>query len=135
MIKLGKLSLEQLETCDFRLQDLIHRVASEAPSHLDFSVLCGYRNQADQTMAYLRGNSKAQWPNSKHNRSPSLAVDLAPYPIDWNDTYRFARLMGFVECIAWQMKLGERIRFGHDFNGNGRHDDKFVDWPHLEIVE
>lgn len=134
MITLGKKSLAHLSTCDARLQDFIHRLAAEAPPHLDFSVLCGHRGEEEQEDAYRRGLSKVRWPNGKHNRVPSLAVDIAPYPIDWNDVFRFARLMGFAECVAWQMGLGDKIRFGHDFNRSGRTDDKFVDWPHVELI-
>ena len=133
-IKLGKLSQSRLETCDARLQDLIWKVATEAPPHLDFQVICGHRDEAAQRAAFKTGASKVLWPNSKHNGSPSMAVDIAPYPIDWTDRFRFARLQGFIECIAWQMGLGERIRFGHDFNRSGKTDDAFVDWPHIELI-
>ena len=41
-----------------------------------------------------------QWPDSKHNSIPSLAVDLAPYPIDWSDLYRFHELAGRMLQVA-----------------------------------
>jgi peptidoglycan L-alanyl-D-glutamate endopeptidase CwlK len=133
-IILGPTSQRHLETCDPRLQDLIWRAAAEAPKHLDFSVLCGHRGKAEQEEAYRTGRSTTQWPHSKHNRTPAIAVDIAPYPIDWNDAWRFARLMGFVENVALRMQLA--IRFGHDWDGDGRiAEERFRDWPHLELIE
>jgi peptidoglycan LD-endopeptidase CwlK len=123
-------SKEKLATCDARLQ----RILNEAIKYRDFSVLCGHRNKEDQEEAYRTGNSTQRWPNSKHNSLPSKAVDIAPYPIDWSDSARFARLVGFIEYIAMSMSI--RIRWGGDWNGNMRtKDEKLVDMPHIELVE
>ena len=51
-----------------------------------------------------------QYPNSKHNKLPSKAVDVAPYPIDWNDPDRFYHFAGYVRGIAEGM--GIKIRWG-----------------------
>ena len=85
-------------------------------------------------MAFLRGNSKVQFPNSKHNSLPSLAVDAAPYPIDWNDKKRFALFAGFVLGIA--ATKGIRLRWGGDWNMNYiTLDNRFDDLPHFELVQ
>lgn len=124
------LSLAHLRTCDARLQSILNKVIE----HYDFTVLCGHRGQTEQDAAFAAGKSKVRWPNSKHNSLPSKAVDIAPYPIDWKDTTRFARLMGHVERVANEQ--GIRIRLGLDFNGNGRSDDeRFLDFPHVELVD
>lgn len=64
---------------------------------------------------------------------PSLAVDIVPYPIDWNDLERFKTLAAVVmECAKQE---GVKLRHGADWNGNGRTDDeRFHDWPHFELV-
>lgn len=130
MPKLSKLSEQRLATCDPRLQKLL-RAAIES---VDFTVLCGYRNADEQEDAYRSGRSKVQYPNSKHNTMPSSAVDVAPYPIDWRDTARFARLAGYIERVAHEQ--GIRIRWGGDFDEDGATaDEKFIDMPHLELVE
>jgi hypothetical protein len=130
MPSFSKRSRSRLETCDERLQELL----SEAIKQVDFSVLCGFRNEADQEAAYVEGASTKQWPDSKHNRSPSPAVDVAPYPVDWNDPARFARLFGYIERIAHEK--GIKIRWGADWNQNWRtKDERLVDMPHIEIVE
>jgi len=123
------LSARRLATCDERLQKLLR----EAIKHVDFTVLCGHRTREDQEDAVRTGASTLQWPNSKHNQSPSMAVDVAPFPIDWNDTARFARLFGFIEHIALQQDI--QVRWGGDWNANWRtKDERLVDMPHIEIV-
>ena len=54
-------------------------------------------------------------PKNKHNaEEPELskAVDVAPYPIDWNDKERFYYFAGVVMGIAIQM--GIPLRWGGD---------------------
>lgn len=130
MPKFSKLSEQRLATCDSRLQKLL-RAAIE---HVDFTVLCGYRNEEEQEDAFRRGASTKHYPDSRHNTLPSSAVDIAPYPVDWKDTARFARLVGYIERIA--QEHGIRIRWGGDFDGDGYTvDEKFIDMPHIELVE
>jgi len=126
----GKRSRDALASCDRRLQDILN----EAIKTHDFAVLCGFRDEFEQNKAVAEKRSTKVWPNSKHNSYPSRAVDIAPFPIDWSDTARFARLVGYIERIAFEQ--GKRIRWGGDWNGNGRtKDERFVDMPHLELVD
>lgn len=123
-------SLAHLRTCDARLQSILNEVIK----YTDFTVLCGHRGQKEQAEALAAGKSKVGWPNSKHNSLPSKAVDIAPYPIDWNDEVRFARLMGHVERVANEQ--GIKLRFGLDFDGDGwSSDERFLDFPHIELVD
>ena len=134
MARLSKLSEGRLATCHPKLQRLLREVIRRVPDELDFTVLCGHRGQAEQTAAYLARppRSTKPWPESLHNALPSLAVDIAPHPIDWEDPARFARLVGWVECIAAELAI--KIRWGGDWNGNGRtNDERLVDLPHLEL--
>lgn len=125
----SKLSEQRLSTCAQPLQDLLR----EAIKHVDFTVLFGYRGKDEQDDAVRTGASTKVWPTSRHNVMPSMAVDIAPYPIDWKDTARFARLFGFIERIA--QEKGIKIRWGADWNGNYRtKDERLVDMPHIELV-
>jgi hypothetical protein len=125
----GKTSKERLETCHPLLQEILN----EAIKYVDFSVLCGERGEAEQEAAVESGASKLNYPDSKHNSSPSLAVDVAPYPIDWDDIKRFAFLQGILIGIA--MQKGIKVRSGVDWDSDGDiTDHKFMDWPHLELV-
>lgn len=130
MPTLSKLSLEKLQTCDKRLQKLITEVAKT----YDCTVTCGHRNETDQTEAFRSGASKLRFPNSKHNSFPSKAVDVVPYPVDWQDTNRFYHFAGFVLAKAEQLDI--KIRWGGDWDGDlNFREEKFRDLPHLELVD
>jgi peptidoglycan LD-endopeptidase CwlK len=108
-------------------------VLKRAITRYDFTVLCGHRTKEEQNDAFERGASKLRWPQSKHNKTPSLAVDIAPFPIDWGDLQRFRELAAIILDEA--AKLNIKLRWGGDFNMNGKPDDKFIDMPHFEILE
>lgn len=100
----------------------------------DCAIIIGHRGEADQNEAFEQGHSKEQWPNSKHNKQPSLAVDALPSPIDWGDKIRMYHFAGFVLAIAEM--LGIKIRWGGDWNRNlNFKDQRFQDLVHFEIVE
>lgn len=95
-------------------------------------------------MALAQGTTKKPWPSSKHNASPSLAVDVVPYPVLWPDKapagrereLLFARMylfIGYVRGIAKGM--GISVRCGADWDGDFEVDDQtFHDLPHVELV-
>ncbi|MBV6514154.1 MAG: hypothetical protein FMNOHCHN_03744 [Ignavibacteriaceae bacterium] len=118
---LGKKSWNKLKTCDERLQKLVEEVSKR----MDITVLCGFRGEEDQNKAFAEKKSKLQFPDSKHNKLPSLAVDIAPYPIDWNDIKQFEAMCDLVEDTAHD--LGIKIRLGRDFS--------FKDYPHVELID
>lgn len=120
MAKFGKTSLKRLQDLDSDLREILE----EAIKIMDFSVLCTFRTKEAQNKAFNEGKSKLQYPESNHNTKPSLAVDVAPYPIDWEDLNRFERLCGIIEGIA--LMKGIKIRMGRDFS--------FNDYPHIEKV-
>lgn len=128
MPKFGKASTEELATAHPALQSLFNEVIK----HYDCSVLEGHRNKARQDAAVKSGASKTPWPRGKHNQVPSLAVDVAPYPIDWNDLKRFYHFAGFVKGVA--LGLGLRIRWGGDWDGDHDFKDQsFNDLVHFEL--
>jgi peptidoglycan L-alanyl-D-glutamate endopeptidase CwlK len=138
----SKRSLKELETCH---PDLV-RLCNEAIKYYDFSVNQGWRGKEEQEAAFKAGNTQLRYPNSKHNKTItviedgetkeipcSLAIDVLPYPLDWHDTERFIYMHGIFEVCAQQ--LGIKIRHGTDWNMNNRmKDEKFRDYPHIELV-
>ncbi len=129
MPSLSEKSVEKLYQCHPDLRKLV----AEVVKHYDITVICGHRNEADQTQAVRTGHSKVNFPNSKHNSTPSLAVDIIPFPVDWNDRNRFFYLAGIVKACA--NSLGIKIRWGGDFNQDQNFkNDSFVDLPHFELV-
>lgn len=126
----SKSSTERLYTCDPRLIDLFHQVVK----HYDCTIIQGHRDMQTQNKYFSDGKSKVVWPNSKHNPSPSKAVDVAPYPLDWNDKERFYHFAGYVTALADVKGLG--IRWGGDWDGDFDFNDQhFNDLVHFEIVD
>jgi|TARA_R100000742_G_C4256748_1_gene74616 hypothetical protein len=120
----------KLYSCDERLVELFNEVVK----NFDCTIIEGHRGQRAQDEAYNRGNSKVKFPNGKHNKSPSIAVDVAPYPVDWDDRDRFHYFGGYVLGIA--EKMGLNIRWGGDWNQDTKtKDNKFDDLVHFEIKE
>ncbi len=130
MRKFGKRSLENLKECHPKLQLLM----TEVLKVMDVSIIEGHRPKAEQDKAFHAGKSKLKWPNSKHNKKPSLAVDVVPYPVDWKDTARFYYMCGVIKACAFN--LGINIRLGADWDGDNEFKDQtFHDLPHVELVE
>ena len=128
MPKFSDSSLVRLKTCHPDIQ----KVFTEVIKYVDCTITCGTRNEADQTEAFRTGKSKVKFPNSKHNASPSTAIDVVPYPVDWNDTKRFYYFVGFVLGIA--RSLGVELRTGGDWDGDfDIKDQNFFDLPHFEL--
>lgn len=123
-------SLNKLVTCDPKLQ----QVFAAAIRVYDFTVLHGIRSEEEQNQLFAEGKSKLQYPKSKHNSRPSKAIDVAPYPVDFNDTKRFYYLAGVVKGIA--ASLGIKIRWGGDWDSDGDFkDNTFQDLCHFELVD
>lgn len=100
-------------------------ILNKAAELTDFEVICGHRGEKEQNQAYDDGKSKLKYPLSAHNVIPSMAVDLAPRPIDWSNKEAFCHLAGIVLGIAHQM--GVTVKWGGDWKS-------FKDYPHYEIV-
>lgn len=130
MPKFGKRSKEKLSECHPDLQ----RLFNEVIKHIDCSILEGYRDEKTQNEYFRQNKSKLKFPNGKHNTSPSRAVDVAPYPIDWSDRNRFYHFGGLVRGIAATM--GIKLRWGGDWDGdNNFKDQSFHDLPHFELED
>ena len=128
MPRFGTRSRNALHSCDERLV----KVFNEVIKTVDCAVLEGHRDKDKQNKYYKEGKTKLKYPLGRHNEVPSRAVDVVPYPIDWNDRERFHLFAGFVLGIAKSM--GINLRWGGDWNQNWFVDDnKFDDFPHFEL--
>lgn len=124
----GKTSQANLATCHPDLQ----RLANEVIKHVDHSITCGHRGQVEQHRAFVEGKSKLDWPKGEHNKLPSNAIDVAPYPLDWNDAEAFTLLAGIYYGVAAMM--GINIRLGADWDGDlNIREHSFKDRPHIEL--
>lgn len=136
----GKKSSQRLDQCCPELR-LIFKKALEI-SDQDISILCGHRDEADQTAAFNAGKYQLKFPESKHNSLPSRAVDAVPYPVDWHNEADFVALAETVFKAAELLGLPiygpdspHGLRWGGDWDGDGsRTDQNFDDLPHFEWV-
>lgn len=136
MASYGEKSRRNLNTCHIDLQVLFEAVIEE----WDNSVLEGHRPQAAQDKYFNEGKSKVKWPDGKHNKTPSEAVDVAPYPIDWKDRERFVAfgcyVLGVADALHKAGKMKHRVRWGGDWDHSTREltPQSFMDLPHFELV-
>jgi len=126
----SKESARKLAECDERLQRVFNKVIEV----IDCTILEGHRPKHLQDLAFLNGNSRVQWPKGKHNKLPSMAVDVAPCPIEWRNRERWVYFAGIVLGVA--AGLGVKLRWGGSFDrDNDLTNDDFIDMPHFEIDE
>lgn len=136
MPKFSQSSFSKLSTCHSDLQALFFEVIK----FFDCQILEGFRNEEDQERAFASGNTQLHWPHGKHNKKPSMAVDVAPYPIDWKNAKRDYWFAGYVMGIAQKLKdegkMTHAVRFGGDWNSDKNIDNEnFKDLSHFELVE
>jgi peptidoglycan L-alanyl-D-glutamate endopeptidase CwlK len=153
---LGPTSRAKLATVDPRLQAIVER-AIELTT-VDFMVLEGARTQKRQYELYAKGRSVAElrkagvpmsvlaqpreakvtWVlKSNHFVDPKTgfgrAVDLVPYPVDWNDTSKFNEISKAMFAAA--KELGDKLRWGADWDQDGNPRERGeTDSPHFELV-
>ncbi|AWH14575.1 hypothetical protein [Aeromonas phage 13AhydR10PP] len=126
-VKLGSRSVERLNTINPTLRAVVLRAFETMP--FDITVIEGIRTKERQRELVASGASLTM--NSKH--LTGNAVDLAPYPVDWNNKARFNLMADHVLAAAKEM--GVRIRWGGDWNMNGEwKDERFYDGPHFELL-
>ena len=61
---------------------------NEVIKYFDCTLIQGHRGEEEQNKYFDEGKSKVRYPNGRHNARPSNAVDVVPYPIDWDATDR-----------------------------------------------
>ena len=132
----SKLSKSRLNTCHEDLQKIFNIVILQ----FDNSILRGHRNKTKQTEVFKAGKSQVEWPNSKHNKSPSMAVDAVPYPVNYKDRERFVYFAGYVMGVADMLcnegVIKHGLRWGGDWDDDTEvKDNSFDDLAHLELVE
>lgn len=140
MFSFGQHSITQIET----LHPDLKRICEIVIQRHDFRVQQGFRGEKEQNEAVAKGYSKTPFPLSKHNRTPSEAMDLLPFLngkfIGWEDWSQWRYFGGLVVGVGHALYIqgvnSFPIRWGHDFNmNNALGDQRFVDAPHFEVVK
>ncbi len=158
-ITLGQRSLSRLVGVHPDLVRVVKRAAAIATPEDDFTVLEGVRDREQMAINYGKGRTAAQceakgvpgkyaqpkaakvtWLNDPYKSNHRImfdgfgrALDLAPYPVDWNNLARFDRLALLMFRAA--SIEGVAIRWGADWDGDGKLREKGEgDSPHFELA-
>jgi peptidoglycan L-alanyl-D-glutamate endopeptidase CwlK len=148
---LSQTSFQRLQTCHPDLQLIITEAIKYSP--VDFGVSYGHRTPEEQNELYQKGRTTkgdivtfmdGYDRKSKHNESPSHAVDIYCWPMEvMYDEWHLMCVVGVVLSTAARLyeegKIKTRIRSGVDWNKNGifvnkDRNEKFTDMPHFEII-
>ena len=122
----GKRSKERLKGVDIKLQHILRRLVKI----MDVTIIEGLRSQERQNELVAKGASKTKY--LKHIEGK--AVDVAPYPIDWEDRERFHYMGGMLRGIAHELNI--KIRWGGDWDSDGEiADNSFDDLVHVELID
>jgi peptidoglycan LD-endopeptidase CwlK len=136
MYKYSASSLVKLSTCHPYLQVLFREVIKE----VDITILYGHRTIEEQKKLYAFGRTEAEKivtncdgvnVKSKHNAFPSLAIDIAPYPLDWNNIERFKQVAEIVKR-NWNELKADGIVDGELYWGGDWQNLR--DYPHFELL-
>jgi peptidoglycan L-alanyl-D-glutamate endopeptidase CwlK len=116
--KLGTRSMQSLSGVHPDLVEVV-KLAIKITG-VDFTVIEGIRNINRQRELYKAGKSTTM--NSRH--ITGHAVDMVPYPVDWNDLERFETMAVAMKAAAEELEIP--IVWGGDWKS-------FYDAPHFEL--
>lgn len=127
-VKLGQRSLDRLKGVNPSLVAVFKRACETMP--FDVTVLEGLRSYERQQELLKQGATKV----SVSRHMSGNALDIAPYPIDWNDLERFQIVAEHMFKAAEE--LGIVIRWGGTWERSFTKPvkwAKFLDAPHFEL--
>jgi peptidoglycan LD-endopeptidase CwlK len=114
------------------LHPTLQKLVDLAIKEVDFVILDAQRGRAEQEKARKGGFSKAGFGQSAHNYIPAVALDVCPYPIDFDDAAKFRKIAKVFMRIAEEHDLP--IRWGGDWDMDGDwKNERFLDWGHFEL--
>ncbi len=141
----SKSSRAKLDTCHPDLVKICDRVVEQ----YDITVLEGKRSDELQAQYFEEGKSKLNGVTKKSKHQVTLlkplseAVDIAPYPVSFENTgkarARFYMLAGYMfqaaEDLFNEGEIFHKLRWGGDWDNDKEFDDQsFDDLPHFELV-
>lgn len=127
-------SLARLNTCHADLVLLMVEALADPECPSDITILEGYRDKERQNQMVAEGKSQLAWPRSKHNSSPSMAVDVAPYingsvSWDWDHYYPLA---AHIKAVWSRLTQGTNLTLAHELEWGGDWRS-FKDGPHWQL--
>lgn len=140
MYQLGKQSLQRLAGVHPALIAVV--VLAITKTEQDFLVLEGVRTQQRQLELWAQGRTTpgdiVTWTKTSRHIPDAdgwgRAVDLVPYPVDWDDPKKFNAISQAMMSAA--QELGVVLRWGADWDSDGNPREKGeTDSPHFELGE
>lgn len=132
MNKYSETSKQRLKTCCVELQEIFN----EAIKIFDITIADGYRDEEKQNKMFAVGLSRLRYPEGKHNKKQSDAVDAYPYIKGSGISFcanECSYLAGIITSIA--AHKGYKIRWGGRWNTDDQIASiKFKDLGHYEIA-
>ena len=128
-------SLRRLNTAHPDLVLLFKEVLADPACPSDITILEGHRGESRQNELYEQGKSQLRWPRSHHNKSPSMAVDAAPYingSVSWDWEY-YHPLAAHIKRVWARLQALGRVGSEHRLEWGGGW--AFADGPHWQIVD
>jgi peptidoglycan L-alanyl-D-glutamate endopeptidase CwlK len=133
-------SQQRLDTCHPNLKEICENLINQ----FNFTVVSGHRGEKQQEKLVEKGRSQVHYPNSKHNKDPSLAVDIAPYRHDfgglvwgWDKPESVKRKYFHFQAglvMREAHRLGYDIQWGGDWDSDlDFTDQNFHDLPHFAL--
>ena len=138
MFTLSKKSMDKLKGVHPDMVKVVERAIQLTKQ--DFMVLEGVRTPERQKELFAQGRTKpgpkVTWTlTSNHFKQKDgygHAVDLVPFPVDWNDLKKFDAMSQAMFAAA--KELGIKIRWGADWDSDGKPREKGEsDSPHWEL--
>jgi len=143
MYRFGTKSKAQLKTAHKDLQKIMNEAIKI--TDVDFGIAEGHRSIEKQKQYFEDGKSKLDGINkkSKHNYSPSMAVDIYAYVnnnASW-DNEHLSYLAGIIHAVSemlFEQKItNHKLRWGGNWDRDGviLADQSFDDRPHFELID
>lgn len=135
MASYNKQSQDKLSQCHEDLQTIFNYVIP----FWDNTIITGHRGKKEQGEKFDKGLSKVDYPRSKHNSLPSMAVDAVPFPSLYSSRDNMIAFGGFVMGVAEWMyhegKIAHRLRWGANWKGDRDLENNGFDDPgHFELI-
>mgnify|MGYP003649027901 CR=1 FL=1 len=126
-------SLARLQTCEPDLVLLMTEALADPSCPSDMTVLEGHRGEDRQNEMVRTGKSQLAWPKSRHNSTPSQAVDVAPYvdgAVSWSWPHYYP-LADHIKATWARLKADGRVSGDIEWGGDWT---SFLDGPHWQIA-
>lgn len=138
--QLSERSLKNLQGVNPKLVSVVKRAIQITEQ--DFMVIEGVRTQARQDELWAQGRTKpgpvVTWvkevsSHGIHKDGYGRAVDVCPYPVDWNDLTKFDAIAQAMFAASEELDIP--LRWGADWNRNGKLRERGeTDSPHFELA-